>query len=230
MTAARVAGLLGAIGLAGLFASCGEWIVLGPLVECGRKCRPPQGACELGIAQYNRIGECVCGEVADCPGYVCEPSPPIDWCYIAQFNKKGECECLVPLQTNACGQPCEPPKKTGSGGSECDAGDPHQYDGRGNCVCAPAKCPCGQPCLPPGIATCPILHHYNDEGHCVCAPVNCSACDQNPCCDKTCGEPCELSVCGESGEGGEGGESCIGQCDKANHCVSTQPDCDPIPK
>jgi hypothetical protein len=222
MTAARVAVLVGTIGLAGLFASCVDWVSLGPLVECGRRCKPPRGsACEGSVAHYNRVGECICGEVTNCPGYVCEPSPPIDWCFIAQYNKKGACECSVPLEPNACGQPCSPPAKPSSPGLECDS-DRFEYDGAGDCVCAPAVCPCGQPCVPLEVSTCPLLHQYNDSGECVCDAV-CDVCAGNPCCDKTCGEPCELSGCEE-------GESCVGQCDKTNHCVSSQPDCDPIPK
>ncbi len=224
MRAARFAVLLGAIGLAGLFASCGDWVRLGPLVECGKKCKPPRGAaCELGIAHYNRIGDCVCGEVTNCTGYVCEPSPPIDWCFIAQWTEEGACECSVPLQPNACGQPCSPPSKPSSSGPKCET-NRFEYDGAGDCVCAPAVCPCGQPCLPLTLATCLLLHQYNDSGQCVCAPVHCSTCDGNPCCNKTCGEPCDLPVCENKDEG------CVGQCDKTNHCVSSQPDCDPIPK
>ncbi|MCK6586399.1 MAG: hypothetical protein L6Q76_02335 [Polyangiaceae bacterium] len=222
MTSARAAGFLAIIALAGLFASCADWVSLGPVVECGRPCKPPRGsACEGGIAQYNRIGECACGEAANCPGYLCEPSPPLDWCFIAQFNKNGECACSVPLEPNACGQPCSPAQAS-SQSPACEAGH-FEYDGAGDCVCAPAVCPCGQPCLPFEGPTCLLLHQYNDSGHCVCAPVVCSSCEGNPCCEKTCGEPCELPAC-------EDGETCMGQCDKANHCVSALPDCDPIPK
>lgn len=219
MTAARVAGLSAALGIAWLFASCGTWVTLGPLVECGRKCSPPQGAgCDLGVGQYNRSGECVCGEVRDCPGFVCEPSPPLDYCFIAQISESGKCECTVPLEPEACGQPCAPAEPT-----EC-ATNRFEFNGAAECVCAPAVCPCGQPCVPlePSPA-CLILHQYNEAGLCSCAPVDCSACDGNPCCDKTCGEDCELPGCSE-------GDLCVGQCNKENTCVIGVPNCDPIPK
>jgi hypothetical protein len=203
------------IALAGLFASCGDWVSLGPLVECGRRCQPPRGAsCEHGIAQYNRAGECACGMVADCPGYVCDPSPPIAGCYIAQYAQDGACECTVWLKEGTCGQPCAPQAPI-----ECPT-DRYEFGGNGECGCAPAVCSCGQPCLPKNPSDCYIIHQYGEDGLCVCAPVSCSVCQKNPCCDKQCGETCAISGCDGDGE------ACVGQCDKKSQCTQGPVDCD----
>jgi hypothetical protein len=206
------------IATLGALPSCGDWVSLGPLVECGRRCEPPYGAsCEFGIAQYNRAGECVCGKVADCRGYVCKPSPPDPTCYIAQYAQDGSCECTVLVAPGTCGQPCKPEPP-----DEMPPGCPFnrmEYDGSGACVCAPAVCPCGHPCRPTAPSDCYLLHQYDEDGQCVCAPVACSACEGNPCCHKPCGDSCSIPGC----EGGA--EACAGQCDKKSQCVAEQVSC-----
>jgi hypothetical protein len=221
MTAARAAVLVGVIGLAGLFASCVDWVSLGPLVECGRRCKPPRGsACEGSVAQYNRIGECICGEVTNCPGYVCEPSPPLDYCFIAHTIKKASASARSRSSRTPAASRARPREAELPGHRM--RRNRFEYDGAGDCVCAPAVCPCGQPCVPLEGSTCPPPPPIQRV-----RPVRLRRrlrrLRRKPLLRQTCGEPCELHGC-------EDGESCVGQCDKTNHCVSSQPDCDPIPK
>lgn len=207
-----------------LLSHCGEWVSLGPFVECGRPCALPEGAkCDAPRTEYNRFGECVCGEVWNCPGFVCRVDEPS--CFIAQYDQNGECACTVWISEGTCGQPCKPSPEAAL--QNCP-GNRWEYDGIGRCACGPAVCPCGQPCrIRPGEDTdCHVLHQYDENGFCVCGPVYCKAyCKDNPCCGKPCGAPCPLSDC----EGAVA--ACTGQCNEKSQCVLPMAtDCEEPPK
>lgn len=206
-----------------LLTHCGEWVSLGPFIECGRSCALPQGAlCHLGRGEYNRFGECVCADIEDCPGYVCNAEEPT--CFIAQYDQNGHCLCSVWIEPGACGQPCTPSDEAMIQGCP---GDHFEYDGIGRCACGSAICPCGQPCRirDDQQSECHVLRQYDENGICKCPPVRCkNHCSDNPCCAQMCGSICSVPDCDpKTGD-------CSGQCNSKNQCVAMATDCEEPPK
>lgn len=197
-----------ALSAAFAFTSCGDWVSIGPFIQCGHACEPPPGLqCGQFGAQYSRAGRCVCAEAADCTNYPCQLSHD-SGCFVSGFDSTGRCVCVVPLEPGGCGQPCAP--------AELDPACPsarYEWNTAGECACAPAACPCGQVCPAPPSSDCLILHQYNAHGDCACAPVVCPACADNPCCSALCGSECLIDDCDPETE------SCEGFCSKTNECV-----------
>lgn len=207
-----------------LLTHCGEWVSLGPFIECGRSCALDINTieCPKGRGQYNRFGQCVCAIVDDCPGYACAPDEPT--CFIAQYNQHGQCACTVWIEEGACGQPCAP------SGQEmiqsCPSGY-FEYDGNGRCACGSAVCPCGQPCRirNSNNSECQVLRQYDEHGICKCPPVRCNNhCMNSPCCGQMCGSSCIIPDCDPKTM------DCAGQCDVNSQCVAMAMDCEEPPK
>lgn len=140
--------------LAGLIAlsSCGDWVPIGPLAQCGERCEP-QRVMQCGGAdyQYNRFGDCVCAEDAVCRtspcGQICSEGGGAGCPIFRKYDARGECVCGQVSCPGCegepcCGQPC---------GSACSIKDCVD-DGKGSCAgecsetgeCHPEPAICGQ--------------------------------------------------------------------------------------